>query len=299
MVETARVTDLSRQPIPKYKFANDPAFDQVVNDIIKEVPLEVSDAMFHPSSFGSWCRRREVFRILKQHLQIAVPRSKHPPSMRKIFEIGTAVHNHFRDTLLSSMLRGDWKCKTCGVVATTETGECPIECWNCGNRRYHAIWDQFKYVEPTIANAELRVGGSCDGKIFYRLKLRVLELKTMREQEWLHIDSPKAGHVYQALIYAKELGLDSILIVYVNKTTAAMKAYVVPVSPALIEWISNELLSTIAVVERYLPLIKTKDDLLKIAVDAEFTNLNPIVCETKTISKAKSCHSCKECFQGK
>jgi len=294
---------IATKKAPAFKFAIDANFDKATGTIISDVPVEVADKNVHPSSFNRWCRRREVFRVLKQRLNIAVPRSKFDPRMKKLLEIGTAVHEHFRDTVLSEMMVGSWTCRKCSKLHGPLI-KCPSVCENCGNRRYHCLWHAFRYEETKVTAADRPLTGSLDGFIDYRGKLRVAEIKSEREDAWKKRMAPSAGHVHQGHVYAglakHVLGVDvnSILVIYVNKTNGAMKAYLVPLSEQVFKWVMAEVAAVTDVAEAWAKTVNNAQDLLRISQLETFKASCPIVCKSDQVSNARSCPSRKECFNG-
>lgn len=287
----------------KYAFAHADDFDKIVNKIIKKVPHEVADTHFHPSSFGHWCRRREVLRLLKQHLKVAVPRSKPAPGLQRIFAIGNAVHDHFRDTVFSELLRGSWVCRRCGQT-TEKDAPCPKKCSTCGNTRYHSLWHAFSYKEESLVYPEAQLSGSYDGLIEYRDRLRVLELKSIREDLFKTLQAPYTGHVVQAHAYGimlRATGRDikSALIVYVNKSSGATKAFLVGFMPEVSDWLLKEIAAARDLAKENYTAVRTVTDIGILAQGPEFTARAAVVCTSPTTSRAKSCASCSECFAGK
>lgn len=291
------------QKSPKYRFASVTGFDKANNAALKKIPVELADTAVHPSSFGNWCRRREILRMVKQHLHIAVPRSKFKSAMRKLFEIGHAVHERFRDTVLSSVMVGTWACEECGF-RHGPYARCPSKCEQCGNVRHHDLWKAFRYVEQKLAVPDKSFSGSTDGLIMFNNLERVLEMKSEREDRWLVRTAPSRGHVLQAIAYIgmfrqhEARDVKSALIVYVNKSTGAMKAFLVPFSEEVYQWLLNEV-ELVHKVAREWSGAKHMSDIQAMVRDEEFNKVAPIVCATPKVSMAASCASCKECFLGK
>lgn len=291
------------QKSPKYRFASVTSFDKANNAALKKMPIELADTAVHPSSFGNWCRRREVLRMVKQQLGIAVPRSKFKSAMRKLFEIGHAVHERFRDTVLSSMMVGTWACDMCGHNHGPYMS-CPEACINCGNVRHHDLWKSFRYVEQKLSVPDKRFSGATDGLIEFNVLERVLEMKSEREDLWIRRKAPSRGHVLQAIAYTgmfrhhEKRDVKSALLVYVNKSTGAMKAFLVPYSEEIYQWLLAEV-DVVHELAKQWSGAKHMSDIQAMARDAEFTKVAPIVCATPTVSMAASCASCKECFLGK
>lgn len=293
----------SKKPmqVPKHRFAKLPDFDKMTGKIIHDTPVEVADTYTHASSFNNWCRRREVYRVIKQAAKIAVPRSKFAPAMKKLFEVGHAIHNHFRDTVLSSLLCGSWKCVACGQLHTAETPiPCPDKCEKCGAVRHHATWHSFHFVEAPLIAPELQLTGSNDGFIMYMGKTRVLELKSMNPDKWKLLQRPMTGHVTQVQAYIGMLReqhqsqVNTGVIVYVNKTTGAMKAFLVPFEPAIFDWVKAESLAVVELGKKY--AAATAAEIKVLARNPAFNADAPIVCKAATASMASSCASCRECF---
>lgn len=290
--------------LPNWTFASDDGFDKSVLEQLDAIPIEVADKYTHPSSFNKWCRRREVLRVLKQSLAIPVPRSSPDAKTQKVFEIGKAVHDHFRDTVLSSMMVGTWTCRSC-LKQHGPMRKCPSACEQCGKKQHHCLWHTFRYEETAVNSETDLISGSIDGFIEYRGRLRVLEVKSEREDLWVTRETPSVGHVMQAQLYtglARDLlniDVSSMLVLYVNKTDGAIKAFLVPFSTDMYGWLMDEIRKVNQLAAEAAKQVKTRDDLLRVIATGQFEQDCPIVCPDRSSPQARSCPSRVECFSHK
>lgn len=84
--------------------------------------------------------------------------------------------------------------------------------------------------ESKIRNRRKKLYGSTDGKIIFNKRKWVLEIKTMNSFSFAKGKIAVFDeHEYQATIYAKELDIDGICFIYINKDTSDLKIHFVDV----------------------------------------------------------------------
>lgn len=308
-------------PLNNFKFVEYPTLQADVNRRFESVPEEVADAYIHPSSFHNWCRRREVYRLLQQQvLKRLVPRSTgHSAETKAVFEIGHALHDRWRNVVLSDQLLGVWKCMECGHVHgryyATGTGiarfercliRVPEKCENtrCEAVRHHKMYPTFGYIEPRLHDHKTTIGGSSDGLIFLHNKWRVLELKSKRSDLWAQLTAPEPSHVLQMSLYGWLLNETKMLpepitsgaIVYIQKDTGKLKTYICNLANAAVEWAKKEAVAIQEIVHYYFSRISTLDELTRLAYDTDFNTKVPRVCDRPSCRTAQQCHSRAVCF---
>ena len=306
----------------------DPELDKALRDEAKRATSpRWADAYFHPHTFGKWCRRREVYRILALEMGLELQSPSPPPAALRLFEAGHACHDRIRDFSLSHMLYGYWECRKCGhthgftrdadnKVVHEKLMFRPTACHAC---QYEPTLNspdeyyQFHYAEFEILHEQARIKGHCDGIIFWRGKLRVLEIKSEDPTMYVERSGPTLGNGMQGAAYAfcinsnyavdlkrdfpdDQNGVSTVLVVYVNKSSYRCdKSYLMKAGP-LWQWIKTETELVRSIVDEFRPRVATLADLVALEHDAHFTHRCPRACVHRDLTMAKQCHSRKTCF---
>lgn len=314
--------------LPRPIFMPDPELDKALRDEAKRATAPRStDAYFHPHTFGKWCRRREVYRIVALEMGISLPSPSPAPAALRLFEAGHACHDRIRDFSLSHMLYGYWECRKCGhthgftrdadnkvvherlMFRPTVCHACQYEpTLNSPNEQY-----QFHYAEFEIVSESARIKGHCDGIILWRGKLRVLEIKSEDPQMYVERAGPTLGNGMQGAAYAfcinsnyaedlrrdfpeDQNGVSTIMVVYVNKSSYRCdKSYIMKAGP-LWQWIKTETELVRSIVDEVRPRVATMEELVALEHDAHFNHRCPRACNHRDVTMAKQCHSRKSCF---
>lgn len=200
--------------------------------------LPRSKGKFHPSSLMDDCERRMYYEIT------GVPESdtisnKIDGRLQRIFDVGTWWHTYIQSCL--------WRA---GIL---ELSEAPV------------------------VNRKRKINGRADGVL--RLSKRtLLEIKTMNSFIYAKGKlKPFKKHESQAGVYAKELGIEQICFLYINKDTSEMVAHIVPVNK---------------------PLIKEAYDKMDGILDAVDEGYPPVRehCTSQNSAMAKACPYKTKCF---
>lgn len=224
-------------------------------------PAIAADSYVRISSIGYMCERREVLAAKMEEDQVEV----RPITLELIFGLGHSVHDLMQNHIFgpAKLLIGDWECKYCGHTHTDciqpdvcteccfrwrcssceeiiESEKRVDTCPTCGNG---SIVDEpvnpFRYVEQTVKDEELGIGGHYDGGVMLDGKLWVLEIKSMRGDLFYKLTEPQESHIEQALLYAHLKGAEGALIVYVNKNGRNKddfyKEYTVPMDKSILK----------------------------------------------------------------
>jgi len=283
-------------------------------------PRKVDD-WFHPHTFGRWCRRREVLRMLVQDLGEKIKRKPPAPALGLIFEAGHATHRHFRNAIIPHKMRGCWKCGSCGEthgyrLVTDESGweemyvddliMRPEACTRCGfteDQSHHLGYEVFmEFIEPPITIAGYRIKGHTDGLMHHLDKQMIAELKSEDPHLWKDRRGPNIGHVMQGACYSwgmkETYGLDVELVaaVYINKSTYRSKSYIFKADSEKIDWIKNEIDSANSVVSLNKGRVSNEEDLRILRGEAEFNTHCVRECAHENVSQAKGCPLREICF---
>lgn len=102
---------------------------------------------------------------------------------------------------------------------------------------YHAYLQKFLRKsgiltegEALVLNKKIRLKGHTDGILTINGERYILEIKTINSygyQKIVRNNMPYDYHIWQASVYAKELGIKKIIFLYVNKDTSDMKEFLV------------------------------------------------------------------------
>lgn len=145
----------------------------------------------HPSQLRDGCDRMQVLELL-EYEQDDEKRSIEGKTQR-IFDIGTFVHLYIQTLLYFA-----------GVLIKSEA---------------------------RVKNRKKRLSGSADGIIMINGIKYLLEIKTITQSMFGLIKRfPLPKHIFQASIYAKELGIEKMCFLYVNKDTLDIQEHLVDVT---------------------------------------------------------------------
>lgn len=322
------MSEAAAYQLPKPVFATDPGLDKELRTLIKKANSpRYADPYFHPHTFGKWCRRREVYRLLAQELGIELQNPSPTPAALRLFEAGHACHDRIRDYAMGHILYGYWECRRCGSphgFTRDSDGKIvherlmfrPAKCRNCGyaprlndpNEEY-----QFHYAEFEICNEEALIKGHCDGIVLWRDRLRTLEIKSEDLQMYVERAGPSLGNGMQGAAYSYcinhnyredlerdfpdgQTEISTVLLTYVNKSTYRCdKSYLIKAGP-LWQWIRRETELVRSIVDEFKGKVASKHDLIAIEHDPHFNHRCPRACAHRDLSQAKRCHSRKTCF---
>ena len=164
----------------------------------------------HASSLWKTCGRREVL-IAKEGVKQRSAKRKAGSFMTT--DEGHILHDLWQDTYLSGWggLKGHWYCRACdrtmaGIILK------PDVCCYCGRSS-----EYLSYREVRVNLDDLSVVGHADGIVLFKGLDRVFELKTKSVEQFKLIHHPLHDHVIQVHAYMRGLGLNSALIVYIQK----------------------------------------------------------------------------------
>jgi len=164
---------------------------------------------------GEYVRASDLFdlcsreRALRRKFNV-VTVEQPSPSLRLMFDIGTAMHDLIRDKYLGPMqvLYGEWLCLRCGQY---QTGTMPKFC-SCS--RYAS----FTYHERTVKNPEWKVKGHLDGVMLNPVRGKgVLEIKSIDGKMFDTLRAPLPEHVFRTVVYQWLSGMSWGVVVYACK----------------------------------------------------------------------------------
>jgi len=119
-------------------------------------------------------------------------------SMQYTFGIGRALEKMLREDWAGAIAYGDWECHSCGTPHYMQFR--PVACKYC-----HAGGKGFRYVEPRFTSAISGLSGGID--LMVRLpgykKATLIEVKTMKEDEWKALSAPLSEHRLRTNLYLR------------------------------------------------------------------------------------------------
>jgi len=201
------------------------------------------DEYWHVSSLAGACLRR-VF------LELDSPRKVIPPSTRRIFGFGTALHSYYQNHWLgpAGILWGTWVWGNYeAVVKDSLMPEGPYvtgrdvlpqelffaqknkeinlrEAWYFAKRKEGYWW----YQEPEFVDEGLRLTGHCDGVLHFNKGRYLFELKTVRSDLFYREGLlPYESHIEQLQAYMGWFGISRGVLLYVNKNDSSERCFFV------------------------------------------------------------------------
>lgn len=132
-------------------------------------------------------------------------------------------------------------------------------------------------IEVPFFNDEFMIGGKADG-ILKLPKRRLLEIKSSNSNKFRSLKTAAdSDHVTQASVYAKNLGIDEIHILYINKDNCEVKEFVTPLD--------------LVAVERVEKIASGVVEAVKVKKPPER------ICLNTSSAKALTCKYCTHCFK--
>lgn len=306
--------------LPKPKFFPDDALDKEVRDKLKDRPNKRVDGWFHPHTFGKWCRRREILRLLAQDIGLELERTRPAPTVGLVFEAGHATHRHYRNVLIPEKLIGCWKCGKCGephgysIVADADGWEemvvqnlipRPEQCQQCGYTLKHSFRQGYEvymeFIEPPILIESYKIMGHTDGIMLHLNRQMIGEFKSEDPKLWEDRRGPNPGHTFQGACYSwgikETYGLDIpfTAAVYINKSTYRAKTYIFR-NDDKIDWIKSEIDAVNALAAAFRSKVSSEDDIRALEMDPEMAARAIKPCAHANLSQAKGCPMREICF---
>lgn len=208
------------------------------------------------------------------------------------FDDGRDKQKRLNEDWLVDVCWGNWYCLACG-----EEREMCLRPETSAGDHLH-VW---QYEEPRIVDAVTGTGGGLDALIDVgKKKLRILEVKIMKADDFKELHAPLSEHRVRTRLYlrltagsdqpwAKKVNTKFAHILYIMRGHGCKQAdgRVSPFKEFVIERDDSE-------VQHYLGMAHA----LKLSRDTE--DLYPAgICPTQMCDRAKKCPVAKECFSSK
>jgi hypothetical protein len=241
-----RVLYASNKFITLLKTSNDKhAIQDAFDDLVEEYNLPGSrvDNYLHPSELWSGCFRALYYKVGK----FPITNTPEPPSPKsqRIFDVGTFYHRYIQRIL-----------KNAGYL---------------------------KWSEVRILNVTRNITGHADGILILLGEDFILEIKSANMRSFDAVkknNAPLEQHIFQASIYAKELGIKKILFLYINKNDGDMVEFLVDETTPKYKALQREAYD--------------KVDLINVAVQEK--KPPDRICKLPTEDRALKCSFCNLCF---
>ena len=267
-------------------------FDQFRRDLnafLAKQPADKRRPGIHVTDLLAPCFRKLMFKLLDPtYTDVQVPGKD-----RKMFDCGTTTHWWWQNKYFGPMglLRGGWKCTICGrkIEGFMPKEPCEtnikfkLEDGTPVDTTCALLGSKWGYVEPEV-NFTLNgidVTGNTDGELVVRSNEMILEMKSMRQDQFKELHRAIPKDVMQASSYAWAKGIKTILPIYINKTDWDFRPFLKKPDPRAVAWL-DEQTRVLAM------LLDTKDPMAA-----------PPLCKHKDVSKAKRCWCRSKCFPPK
>jgi len=212
---------------------------------------------FHPSSFGGCVRETAIQYHGDTDDRFKTDKPIDVGFMR-ICDAGHAFHDRMqRDLSIMGVLRGWWKCRSCGNMVGLEEQMgifLPERC-SCQKKEDNRKWiNIFEYEEILIeSEPQYNFRGNCDGIIEIEKgnedSRYVIDFKTIKSERFDFLKFPESKYVIQVTIYMWLTGVKKSIIYYENKNDHRIKEFVVNYDEDLVNYIKNTSQKLKAVVE--------------------------------------------------
>jgi hypothetical protein len=201
----------------------------------------------HPSDLAktNWCPRATYYKITKHEESNTQVLSL---QRMNILEEGHRIHDKWQRLMWDAgVLKGDWRCRSCGHVWLDIS---PKECIKCKAASY---WVQ--YNEVPIQDDDYHVIGHADGIVSldkdYLIEIKSVGMGTLRweapslynsftsgeisfDDLWKQLRRPLHSHNRQVQLYMHFLGIHDALVLYEWKPTQDVKEFNVKYSPEVV-----------------------------------------------------------------
>jgi CRISPR/Cas system-associated exonuclease Cas4 (RecB family) len=212
---------------------------------------------FHPSSFGGCVREIAIQYHGETDKRFRVEKPIDVDFMR-ICDAGHAFHHRMqRDLSIMGVLRGWWRCRSCGSLIGEENPIgifLPEKC-SCQKEEDKRKWiNIFEYEEISLrSEPQYNFRGNCDGIVEIdpgnENSRYVVDFKTIKSERFDFLKFPESKYVIQVTIYMWLTGVKKSVIYYENKNDHRIKEFVVNYDNDLVEYIKNTSKKLKAVVE--------------------------------------------------
>lgn len=267
-------------------------FDQFRRDLnafLAKQPADERRPGVHVTDLLAPCFRKLMFKLLDPgYADIQVSGKD-----RKMFDCGTMTHWWWQNRYFGPMgiLRGSWKCSVCDsrkdgfmpkepctsklTIHYDNGGTLDVSCADLDTR--------WIYIEPEVSFTlnGIEVTGNTDGELVIRDNETILEMKSMRQDQFKDLHKAVSKDVIQSSSYAWARGIKLIMPLYINKTDWDFRPFLKKPDPRAIAWL-DEQTRVLAM------LLDTKDPMAA-----------PPLCKSKDVSKAKRCWGRSKCFPSK
>jgi hypothetical protein len=208
-------------------------------------PPKRRDRIFHPSSLLTDCPRRLHYEMGDVEFSDIGSR-RIPANLQRTFDVGTWWHTYVQNMLMRA-----------GVL---------------------------EEAEVTVRNKERRLYGHADGVLCFEkgfpasAERFLLEIKTINSMGYRKVkEAPYDYHIFQASIYAAELGIKKIYFLYINKDTSETLEHVIDVNHKELQEAYNKIDYVLKTVENDFPPKR--------------------ICVSKGSKPALECGFCTHCFR--
>jgi hypothetical protein len=162
----------------------------------------------------------------------------------RICDNGHAYHYRMqKDFAQMGILKGYWKCKSCGKIKGKEEAKGiflpeTCECLNDGDKRRGT--SLFEYEEIFLkSSSKYNFKGNCDGIVVINDEEYIIDFKTMNTNMFSFLSKPDPKYLTQVMIYMWLAKVKKSIIFYEDKNLQLVKELPVDYDPGLVEVIKK------------------------------------------------------------
>jgi CRISPR/Cas system-associated exonuclease Cas4 (RecB family) len=206
---------------------------------------------FHPSAFGG-CIRSLALQYYSELDDSFKPNTQISPNFVRICDAGHAFHHRMQhDMGANGILRGYWKCRSCGKVHGKEEEpdkSRPIgifipetcECLEGKENDKRRGIDLFEYEEIFLqSEPEYNFKGNTDGILEFERgnpdSRYVIDFKTINCDRFPFLKAPDNKYIVQIHIYMWLTGVHKAIIFYEEKNRHELKEFIIKYDEDLVE----------------------------------------------------------------
>jgi len=242
---------------------------------------------FHPSAFGDCVRKMALQYHGEKNPKLKIEEPIDVKFMR-ICDAGHAFHDRMqRDMAAMGILRGCWRCRSCGKTLGEESKIgilLPEKCGCLKKEDKRRGIDLFEYQEIFLkSDPEFNFKGNTDGVIDLipndENSRSVIDFKSIKSERFAWLKKPELKYVIQVMIYMWLTGVKKAVIYYEDKNLHHVKEFYIPYNETLVEQIKKNAKS--------LKIMLEKGKIPKIPQDYEEKKVPCRWCDYKKICYRK------------
>jgi len=222
-------------------------------DFLEEKGVHLRDSRgylyFHPSAFGG-CIRKMAFQFHSENDDRFKTKEPIDIKFMRICDTGHAFHDRMqRDLSIMGLLRGWWKCRSCGETIGKEEplGIFLPETCKCMAKKKDDKRKGIKLFEYEeiylISDPKYNFRGNCDGIVELERgnpeSRYIIDFKSINEGGFSYLRKPDKKYIMQVMIYMWLSGVKKSIIYYEDKNKHQLAEFEVPYDEGLVDYIKT------------------------------------------------------------